>query len=341
MGNVNIFESIGRVTTRIEPFHSQFLGDALSDSLNGNRDLFDRFWRLAAPTKWSVPACAGVSTEKDLGPKYGKIDICIYDFSIRPRRVLGIEVKTTDSSATEGQLNRYFDGLKHQLCESNPDVAVSYLTPFNEKRAGGFAKHLATITEFRDYAEKHPEARHVSWLDVAEIAWDYGNELWQQHRAYVFSRISSLEKLTERIKRDRSFNEFFGDGAADAFWEAMKALGIESEPEQGAHVNLGELEDIHAFVSAFEVLINRGQGIAEPKQPKTSAFSNRQSFLESRFGNLHKAIFGLSDKYNNVWLQGKKNYGLRVAHTSHGSGVSLVRSLNSDDCDQLLIGKPR
>ena len=142
MGNVNIFESIGSVTTRIEPFHSQFLGDVLSDSLDGNRDLFDGFWRLAAPDSWGVPESAEVRTEADLGPGYGRIDICICDFSTCPGLVLGIEVKTTDSSATVGQLCRYRDGLMEAFSERNPAIAIAYLTPFNEKRAGEFATQL-------------------------------------------------------------------------------------------------------------------------------------------------------------------------------------------------------
>ena len=337
MGNVNIFESIRKVTSRIEPFHSQFLADALTDSLNGNRALFDKFWRLAAPDGWEVPASAEIEAEENLGTERGRIDICIR--STCPARVLGIEVKTTDSSATKGQLCRYHLGLANIYPKHT--IAIAYLTPFNSKRAGEFADQLPTVEEYKRFSSDFPESRHVSWLDVAEIAWDYGNELWQQHRSFVLSEISSYEKLKDRSERDRSFNVFFGDTAADAFWERLKALGIESSPEAGARVLLSEVDDISAFVGAFEILINRGEGVPKGKNQskKPDRFSNREGFIQSRFGNVHEALFQLSRRFGCVWIQGEKNYGVRVAHSSHpGSGVSLVRSL---DCEELLVGEPR
>ena len=337
MGNVNIFESIRKVTSRIEPFHSQFLADALTDSLNGNRALFDKFWRLAAPDGWEVPERAEIEAEEDLGNERGRIDICIR--STCPARILGVEVKTTDSSATEGQLGRYLDGLKCKYSEHT--TAVAYLTPFNSKRAGDLANQLPTVEEYKRFSRDLPESRHVSWLDVAEIAWDYGNELWQQHRSFVLSEISSYQKLKDRTERDRSFNVFFGDAAADAFWERLKVLGIESSPGAGARVPLSRIDDLSAFVDAFEILINRGEGVPKGRNQskKADRFSNREAFMESRFGNVHEALFQLSCRFECVWIQGEKNYGVRVAHSSHpSSGVSLVRSL---DYEHLLVGEPR
>lgn len=338
MGSVNIFESIAKVTSRYEPFHSQFFGDVLSDSLKGDRCLFEEFWRLAAPDGWGVPLAADVKTEMDLGIGYGRIDICISDSFSHPSRILGIEVKTTDSSTTEGQLDRYRKGLREFFCKKDPEIALAYLTPFNRQHAGEFAPSLPTVAEFDNYSKRHADARHVSWLDIADIAWDYGNQLWQQHRIFVRSTISSFEKLKERSERDRSFNEFFGDAAADAFWNRMKELGFESSPGKGADVALSDLTDIHAFVRAFEILINEGEGV--PKglhNTRPDQFSVRAPYLSSGFRAVHKALFDLS-KHKAVWIQGKKNYGVRVAHSSHASGVSLVRSLDSG---HLRVGEPR
>lgn len=190
MGSVNIFETIRTVTSRIEPFHSQFLADVLSDSQAGNRALFDAFWRLAAPQGWDVPAQATITSEDDLEDR-GRIDVCIR--STNPERVLGVEVKTTDSSATKGQLQRYLEGLEEG--NTGHAVAIAYLTPFNRERAGDFADQLPTVKEHKEFSGESPDSRHVSWLDVAEIAWDYSNELWQQHRIFVLSEISSYDKL--------------------------------------------------------------------------------------------------------------------------------------------------
>ena len=235
MQNVNIFKTIRQVTSRIEPFHSQYLADTLCESLAGNRALFDGFWRLAAPEGWEVPDEAAITTEDDLGPERGRIDVCIC--TTNPDRLLGVEVKTTDSSATPGQLRRYLQGLKEK--RSGRAVAIAYLTPFNRERAGEFAALLPTVREHREFSEEFPGSRHVSWLDVASIASDDGNQLWQQHRAFVFCCISSYDKLRTRSERDRSFNAFFGDAAADAFWEKLDALGIYSAPDAGARVAIG------------------------------------------------------------------------------------------------------
>lgn len=89
----------------------------------------------------------------------------------------------------------------------------------------------------------------MSWLDVAEIAWEDSSGLWEQHRSFVVSEISSYPKLRTRSERDRSFNVFFGDDAADAFWEKLKALGISSTPGAGAHVPLAKVNDAGAFVA--------------------------------------------------------------------------------------------
>ena len=201
MGNVNIFGTIKTVTSRIEPLHSQYLADALSESLTGDRALFDGFWRLAAPQGWDVPKQAVITTEDSLGRERGRIDVCIN--TTNPPRALGVEVKTTDSSATEGQLQRYLDGLKET--HSDRAVSVAYLTPFNRKRAGEFASQLPTVEEHDRFSGTFPDSRHVSWLDVAEIPTDDSNELWQQHRDFVVSEISSYEKLRTRSERDRSF----------------------------------------------------------------------------------------------------------------------------------------
>ena len=52
---MNIFETIEKATSRIERFHSQFLADALCESLEGDRSLFDQIWALVAPSDWESP----------------------------------------------------------------------------------------------------------------------------------------------------------------------------------------------------------------------------------------------------------------------------------------------
>ena len=209
---MNIFETIGSVTRVIEPFHSQFLADALEESLNGDRSLFDGVWSLAAPKGWEPPDCAQISTEETTGGGR-RIDILIR--SDHPvKRILGIEIKTQDDSVELGQLEKYLSGLKETYQEYC--VKVSYLTPFNKCRAGGLACRVLAVKVFDSFRKEQSEdARHLSWLDVADIDWD-GNALWKQHQAYVRNHISSCNLLRESsVERDRELDEFFGGEAVE------------------------------------------------------------------------------------------------------------------------------
>lgn len=321
---MNIFESIYRTTTRTEPFHSQFLADALKESICRDRSLFDPVWRLIAPKDWDVPEEAKVRPE-DVLPERRRIDVLIECKS--SKRIVGIEVKTTDSSATPGQLGQYYNGLEEKY--HGYDVAVAYLTPFNREQAGDKAVSLPTVTEFENFEREHPTRTcHVSWLDIAAIPWD-GNELWRQHQQYVCQRISSLEKLCRSATRDRSLDEFFGEEPVDAFWRSLEELRIPTKSD-GKYIEIklsGRAPDFATkLAAAFRILIEEGEGVHRESSKKNDE-GQRDGFLEPPYGEIHGALFALAERYNHVWLAGSNDYGLRVAHRNHrSSGVSLVRS---------------
>ena len=322
---MNIFETIGQATRRTEPFHSQFLADALKDSIGGDRSLFEAVWRMTTPDGWDVPEQAGIGAEDDI--EQGRIDISIK--SDEPaHRVLGIEVKTTDSSTTQGQLKRYLEGLEDKY--RGYEVAIAYLTPFNRERGADRAQTLPTVREFDDFRKVHPTARHVSWLDIAAIPWN-GNELWQQHQRYVCQHISSQEKLHIATTRDRSLDQFFGGECVDAFWGALGDLGIASE-DGGAVIELVDRgpDFANRLAQSLLILVTEGEGVARNanRNDKFSVDLRRQ-FLESPHREVHEALFALSS-HNHVWLQGKRDYAVRVAHERYPSGVSLVRSDTPD-----------
>ena len=322
---MNIFETIAKTTTRIEPFHSQFLADALQASIGGDRSLFNAVWRLAAPEVWEAPERADINAEEFV-PGQGRIDIAIRCDSPE-RRIVGIEVKTTDSSATEGQLERYRDGLAGKF--PGYAVAIAYLTPFNRKWALDKADDLATVREFDGFQANYPEARHISWLDIAAIPWN-GNELWRQHQLYVYQHISSHKKLRLSVARDRSLDNFFGGAAVDAFWEALGELGIESAQNGGAVIELANFDGVPDFADnlaqAFQILITDGDGVSRNANRGGNFFDDlRRPFLESQYQEIHAALFNLASRHNYVWIQGDKDYGVRVAHTGHNS-ISIVRS---------------
>ena len=322
---MNIFESIERTTRRIEPFHSRFLADALQDSIEGDRSLFDAVWRLTTPDGWEVPEEPTVKAEAEV-PGEGRIDILICD-SVE-RRIVGIEVKTTDSSATPEQLDRYYNGLVGlvQKFGESCAVVVAYLTPFNRRWAPDKADALPTVKEFDKFVKTHPTAQHVSWLDIAAIPWN-GNELWRQHQSYVSDHISSKTKLHVSTTRDRSLDQFFGEEPVAAFWEALLDLGIESQSGGDTDINLEDFAHQSDFADrlaqSFEILIMEGATDRE----KTNKFSEekRGRFLGSRHRRVHEALFALADRHSHVWVQGSGDYGVRV-RSKHYPSVSLVTS---------------
>ena len=216
---MNIFETMEKTSRRIEPFHSQFLADALQDSIGGDRSLFNAVWRLVAPEVWEAPERADINAEEFV-PGQGRVDIAIRCEGPE-RRIVGIEVKTADSSVEPGQLERYWNGLAGKFPQHA--VVIAYLTPFNRKWTPDKASALPTVIEFDNFQRKYPGNRHISWLDIAAIPWD-GNELWRQHQLYVYQRISSHEKLRLATARDQSPDN--GEAVA-AFRGVLSEIGLD------------------------------------------------------------------------------------------------------------------
>lgn len=333
---MNIFETISDVTNRYEPFHSQFLTDALKSSIDGDDSLFRAVWQLSAKPGWESPDDAEVSAEEVI--EQGRVDIVIA--SDNPvKRVVGIEVKTVDASVHEGQLKGYLEGLRQKFPAH--DVQIAYLTPFNRKRAGDVADSLRSVREFEEFLGCLTHARHVSWLDIAEISWD-GNALWKKHQDFVRNHISAERKLWGIHSADRQFETFFGEESSSHFWEALRRIGIVPN-ENGARIDMTSLScDLPSFsnslIRALGILLDGENVSANARRP--SAFDEvlRPRFLESKYGKVHETLFRLADRCDFVWIEGSYDYAVRVAHRNHRSGVSLLRSSGPE---VLLTGQRR
>ena len=335
---MNIFETIAKTTHRTEPFHSRFLADALRESLQGDRSLFDALWKLASPSSWETPRVAEVRAEQPLGQR--RVDICI--ISKEPqKRVVGIEVKTVAASAEEGQLEKYYEGLKSNKEFQGYDVQVSYLTPFNRERAGDGAD-APTVKEFGRFAENHLTAQHMSWLDIADIPWD-GNEVWRQHQLFVYQTISSYKKQrAARHELNRGLVDFFGDEVTERFREALDDLGV----NLGVGRTVIDLSKHHcdeafsgSLATAFSLLLN-GEGVSRHSTINDKfARELRVRFQSPPYGEVHKALFRLADAHPFVSVEGSSDYGIKTAHQKPRSrSVSLVRS---DGPSRLIFGQKR
>ena len=333
--SINIFEIIGKTTSRTEPFHSRFLANALQVDLRDRGSLFNGVWKLCAPDCWKAPVKAGIESEYRLDDDR-RIDILIEDKE--NGLAVGIEVKTTSASAEREQLQSYYEGLKKK---DFADVAIAYLTPFNKKRGGDFSETLSTSKRFKEFQDRYPDAfaRHVSWIEVAEINWD-ANDLWRQHQHYVLHEIASLDFLASSERRDRSLDEFFGN-VIERFWKELLATtgAIADTP---VVIDLEKCDaDAESLAAVFEILINDDeanlpQASRENSFPKTEQEKFRRT---EKYRAFHDALFKLSRKYNHVWLRGLNDYGLCMAHRRYkSSGVSLVRS---DGPRRLVVGQLR
>ncbi len=334
---MNAFESGNGRSELPELFHSEFLGAALRISLKaGKRNLFDDVWSLCAPDDWKKPPVHALVITEQRVNKGERIDICLVDDDdVPPSRVVGIEVKTKRASAEKGQLGRYLEGLQKEFPDAS--IEMAYLTPFNPAHAGENANRLRTVQVFADFENKGNRGKHVSWIDVASIDWD-GGMFWREHQSYILDNMASKDQLQRALSRNRSFEAFFGAEATDRFFAALPS---ERTREHDDPVILDLKKDTSSsdLVNALKILIEDGENVVPQYKSDRFPPERREHFTGLEvYGDFHKAMFDLSDCYTYVWLQGKSNYGLRVAHKNHSGGVSLATSQGDD---RLLIGQRR
>ncbi len=149
----------------------------------------------------------------------------------------------------------------------------------------------------------------------------------------------SLELSTER---NMNLAQYFGEELTRRFWERLAAMGVHAA-DNGGIIDLAPFRnDLPAFanglVEALEVLLESDQ---VPRYAEADSFPGltRAAFLESAYGEVHAALFALSTRIANVWLEGWEDYMVRTAHKTHpSSGVSLV---TSEGHDRLLLGQIR
>ena len=335
----NAFESDNRDILP-EMFHSEFLGAALRTSLKGDRSLFEDVWERCAPDGWFCPRDAKVETEHGW-EGHRRIDILIRDQ--KTGCVIGIEVKTRDESVEKKQLEAY----RRKLCKEfgEEKVAIVFLTPFNAKHAETVSKEavemLQAVEAFDDFSQGLKRTRHLSWLDVAEIDWPGGGDLWREHRKHVTKTMASKSKLKKLVSRSRSFADFFGQQAAKEFWSALEdALRTSGsrDVKGGKVIELSEFDgDPHELAKAVRILIERGEGVRHRGREGVFSAKSLMKFVKSDYGWIHMPLFALTE-FPYVWLDGNQNYGLRVRHRDHRDGVSLVTSQGTG---RLLIGQRR
>lgn len=322
----NAFESRNRGQLP-EVFHSEFLGVAIRTSLNGDKSLFTGILDRCALKGWVRPRDAWVETEHVLGSSQ-RIDILIGDE--KTGHVIGIEVKTTDETVPKKQLEDYRSKLCEKYGEEN--IAMVFLTPFNYDRAEaaheGAAEVMQSVEAFNEFSDDLDRVHHLSWRDLAEIDWEEGGELWKQHQEYVCGHLAADRNVTDLFARSWSFSALLGKKAA---YEVIKLLASRgTRPYKGGvEVDLRQYGGKpHELAAAVRTLIEQGEGVV-PTKKTGGHFPDelRRDFVDTPgVGAFHWALFRIAEQFENVWLQGISDYGLRVAHRCKTGSVSLVTS---------------
>lgn len=326
-----LFGVIRDVTSRVEPFHSV----ALAWFLDEDRSLARAFLAAAVPAAFleatglmdAVDELV-VTPEDKLGAG-DRVDLTL----VGPRGVVAVEVKTTDASATAGQLARYRD----QLIERDATrglvrpVHLVYLTPFTKASAGEVAARLATVREFDRFAQAHPGgATHLGWADVVALYPEDREGLvgaaMRDHRAHVESVICGPHRL-ERLARSRGLEAFLGEVAVQGFFDAVEEAGVVFDDLPGADLVIPLDQGPGARAVLCDALLALVDSAALPvRRPRTHQIGRPellQTYCEGPFGDFHTRLFDGLAARPWAWLRGTNRLGLRVVHAEHGSGVSV------------------
>ena len=145
------------------------------------------------------------------------------------------------------------------------------------------------------------------------------------------------------MERNRTLDQFFGEYPTRRFWEALTAMEVRGDTNGMINLDQFKRGNLPAFaktlVEACEILITAGDGVLRGSYNQADVFAenSRHEFLNSRYHEIHEALFELSHRFPYVWVEGKRSYGIRVAHITPKGSVSLVTGLISNGHGRLRI----
>lgn len=328
---MNAFEIIGNVTRRIEPFHSEFLTVALRDNLSfrnrflnlilaeQNRDIIDNY---LTSDKLEIRS-------EDILSENKRIDVVFKE--LKSKHIIGIEVKTTDSSVCNNQLQDYYD----KMVEKYPgySIFIVYLTPFNRLNLPEDVSlnQIHAISEFDNFNVGNKNSIHINWdevVDLYEKSESVENNMFLNHYKYIKGTITDAARFKRRlidIERNRGLVEFFGDKCVEDFYEKLSSGNFfYTEDEQMIYFNITDnVRNIGSLLSAFVILME------SVKLKKNSRKKNQveeelvKAYESGDNGEFFKQFFFVVNGYKYLWLQGKGKIGVRAAHDLYSSGVSV------------------
>jgi hypothetical protein len=328
---INVFELIGNVTRRIEPFHSEFLTVALRD----NHLFRNRFLNLILSEQdrdildYYLTSDRLEVRSEDILSENNRIDVVVKE--VKSKHIIGVEVKTTDSSVSNNQLHDYYE----KMIEKYPgyNICIVFLTPFNKSNLPEevTSSQIHAILEFDNFHVGIKNSIHINWDEVVDLydkSDSIENSVFVNHYRYIKEEITDAARLKKRmidIERNRGLVEFFGESCVEDFYEKISSGNfIYTEDDQMIYFNIDDnINNVDSLLSAFTILMESG------KLKKLSRKKNKveeellEAYESGTNGDFFKQFFSIVNSYKYLWLQGKGRIGVRATHDSYSSGVSV------------------
>ncbi len=327
---MNIFEIIENVTKRTEPFHSEFL----TESLRTDMELRKKFFDLVLPADL-IPSFSKSSFQnklviesEDRFENRKRIDVIIQDKD--SKKIIGIEVKTSDSSVSANQLSDYSKNMR----EKYPDyqIIMVFLTPFNTDNLPEdiLPSKINAIQEFLKFEEAGILSVHINWRDIVNLykkPVGLQNSLYSQHEVYICKRVINESLLRiDNIERNREFFQFFGQDTFEKFIEYVKNEKLFFREEDKKY--LFPLEEnryeFKKIISLIKIVIESEQLNKTTSKKNFVTNDLLYGYCNGTYGKFFRSLFSTVEKFPFIWLEGKKRIGVRASHPSHPNGVSIL-----------------
>ncbi len=335
---LNIFETMWKESSKIEPYHSGFLASVLA---NKRAQMFlAEFIKLAVDESESIPSeelKKLLNFEEEI-PKIesefvidnGRVDVVLHFPS--QHTVIAVEIKTTDKSTTSGQLEKYYNGLVSLKKLKNQKIYTVYLTPFNTKNLKEIPeKRIHALTEFDKFKKTGHPCVHINWQQVAFlykfVECRETQVLLAQHKHFIDSVICNRD-LFSSILMNRELADFVGDSTFQLFDSFIRGNNIvknDSDDHKYWSFSLDiNADKYHEILRALELLVD-GDGIKKSTRRKPQVTEQlldgfKQQAEHSAF---FRELFLMLEEKPYVYMKGITDIGIRAVSNEMGKDFSL------------------
>ena len=356
--SVNLFGVIRDVSSRIEPYHSHFLAMILAYEANQTFRL--EFIKKCVPdniiSEYDLLniTCEEIAIIPERTINDGeKIDILI-NFKNKNFK-LGIEIKTSDSSTSQGQLMSYRNGL-HKEYEGHT-IFMAYITPFNSENPPKKDINIHAVNEYKSFIGSYPdECIHLNWDQIVDLYShvDSNNNhqlsLLDQHREYIKREITNKDKYLKKLDNNRALSIFLGEVTVKKFYSFLTEYdfidSINYDSDDIANYTIFDLDTYighyHVLVEALTVLLNSEQ--LKVKERKKQTADEEMEKLKAAYekglhGEFFKNLFDVIFTKKYIWLKGTNDIGVRALHKEGLGGPNGVSIFTITKNSVLLTNK--